>query len=30
MAGIEDQLTRIEAMLAELVERQTVKEFYRV
>jgi hypothetical protein len=28
MEGIEDRLTRIEAMLAELVERQTVKDWY--
>jgi len=28
MDGIEDRLSRIEAMPAELVERQAVKEFY--
>lgn len=28
MDGIEDRLSRIEAMLAELVERQAVKEYY--
>lgn len=30
MEGIEDRLIRIEAMLSQLVERQTVKEFYAV
>lgn len=28
MDGIEDRLSRIEAMLATLVERQAVKEYY--
>lgn len=28
MEGIEDRLARIEALLAQLVERQAVKEFY--
>ena len=28
MDGIENRLSRIEAMLAELVERQAIKEYY--
>jgi len=30
MEPIEDRLSRIEAMLSKLVERQTVKEFYEI
>jgi hypothetical protein len=30
MAGIEERLERIESMLAALVQRQTVKDFYEV
>jgi hypothetical protein len=30
MTGIEERLDRIESLLAVLVERQTVKEFYEI